>query len=296
MLRRLGASHQAIKEFGHRYRKTIVYTAFAAFLLGLYYTANALSLNLNDLDAKPFLIIVFFTQPLLILFSSIEYTLCGRAVDVEMSLRDSMYITLSASLANILPLPAGLLVRGGYLVQQGGKLGEVSRILLIAGTMWLAVAMTVSGAVISEPSISRIATILGAGMVLVLMAYVTYLNQLRIALGFFLVRVVMVAIFALQLKLCFAILGEVISFRASAVYVVSGIAGAVISIVPAGLGLTEAFGAFLAKLDGASPAFAYIVLSLNRFIGIAIVGLAFFLFVKKKSDFGRKLGNEKLDG
>jgi len=295
MLARLTSSYKSLKEIGQRHRKAIFYMAFAAFVIGLYFTSNALDLTFKDLELEPLLAIIFITQPLLILFNSLEFKLCGRAVGVDMSLRDSIYIGSSASLANILPLPAGLLVRGGSLVQRGGKMGLVSKILLVAGIMWMGVAMTLSGAAISGSSISLIVTILGVVMVLALMAYVTLISQFRIAFGFLLIRVIMVVIFAIQLKLCFAVLGESISFRGSAVYVVSGIAGAVVSIVPAGLGLTEAMGAFLAKLDGASPAFAYIVLSLNRLLGFATVGLTFFLFANVKSDFGLKTGYEKLD-
>jgi len=292
---RLTSSYRLIKEVGKLHRKTIFYMAFVAFVLGVYFTSNTLNLNFDDLVLEPLLVIIFLTQPLLILLNSLELKLCGHAVGVDMSFHDSIYIGSSASLANILPLPAGLLVRGSFLVQRGGNLGFVSKILLVAGIMWLAVSMILSGTVISESSISLTFTILGVAMVLALMAYITLISQFMIAFGFLLIRAVMVGIFALQLKLCFAVLGEVASFRDSAVYVVSGIAGAVVSIVPAGLGLTEAFGALLAKLDGASPAFAYIVLSLNRLIGFAMVGLTFFLFANVKPDFGRKMRYGKLD-
>jgi len=275
----------SLKTFGRRHRKIIFFIAFSVFILGLFVTGKALKLNPNDLVFKPLLLAIFLTQPLLIFLNSLEFKLCGHAVDVDVNIRDAVYVSCSASLANILPLPAGLLVRGGSLVQRSGDLGFVSKVLLVAGTMWMAVAMTVSGAVISEVFTSRIVTITGAGLLIALMAYITRISHFRIAFGFLVIRALMVAVLALQLKLCFAALGEIITLRGSAVYVVSGIAGAVVSIVPAGLGLTEAFGALLAKIDGASAALAYIVLSLNRLIGFSMAGVAFFLFAKVKSEF-----------
>jgi len=57
--------------------------------------------------------------------------------------------------------------------------------------------------------------------------------------------------------------------------------------IPAGLGIIEGFGALLAKMDGASSAQAYIVLSLNRLIGLALAGfsmIAFGKFLRLSSD------------
>ena len=113
------------------------------------------------------------------------------------------------------------------------------------------------------------------------MAYISRISDVRTAIGFFVVRSLMVALFAVQLKLCFAAIDYPITLLGASVYVASGIAGAVVSVVPAGLGIIEAFGAMLAKLDGASPALAYIVLSLSRFLGLALAGVSLLLFSKQ---------------
>ncbi|WP_026941677.1 hypothetical protein [Hellea balneolensis] len=274
--------YERMKAFGQRHRSSIFYMAFLAFILGLIVTVKALDIRLTDLTLLPLLAAIFLTQPLLVLFSSLEFKLCGAVTHVDIDLRDAIYVSSSASLANILPLPAGLLVRGGYLVDRGAKLGFAGKILFLAGLMWMTVAIAVSGAVITSLPGHLFIFILGLGLTVGVMAIISKLGSLKLALGFLIVRVFLVVILTVQLKLCFEIFSQFVTLRGSAVYVVSSLAGAVVSIVPAGLGLTEAFGSFLAKLDGASAAMAYLVLSLNRVIGIFVTGVFFFLFAKLK--------------
>lgn len=278
---------ERFKAFGHRRRRPILFLAFAGFLAGLVFAGGELTLRLDDLVLLPLIGAIFLTQPVLIFLNSLEFKLCGKAANAHISLRDSLYVSSSATLANILPLPAGLILRGGALIQRGGTLGFVSKVLLVAAMMWVAVALTVSGAVISGGLPARLISLIGGLSICFLLGYISRVSRPGIAFGFLLVRSLMVAILVLQLNLCFAALGEIVPLRNSAVYVVSGIAGAVVSIVPAGLGLTEAFGALLAKIDGASAAMAYVVLSLNRFIGLSMAGLTFFLFSNGGSGFAK---------
>lgn len=273
------------KAFGHRHRKAILLLASVAFLLGLFFAIQQLNLGREDINLRPLLIALFLTQPLLIFLNSLELKLCGHAARVQMKVLDSVYVSSSATLANILPIPAGLIVRGGALMQRGASLALVSKVLAAAGVMWMAVALTVSGTVISGGISAKLICLAGLILIAILMIYIARLSDIKIAAGFLIIRSLMVALLTIQLNLCFSVLGEIVSLRDSAVYVVSGVAGAVVSIVPSGLGITEFFGATLAKLDGASPSLAYVVLSLNRLIGLTLAGLSFLILSKSKSTF-----------
>lgn len=280
MLPRLAKIRQNLKEFGARYRIAIFLAALIFFVAGLVFTGKSLNLSAENFILLPLLIIVCVTQPLLILFNSLELKLCAQAVQTKFSLGESVFVSSSATVANILPLPAGLIVRGGALVRRGAGLAQVSKVLLVAAMMWVAVALTVSGAVIVQGGGALVVIAGGGAVIIALIAYIKKMSDIRTAIGFLVVRSLMVVLLAVQLKLCFAALGHVITLRGASVYVVSGIAGAVVSVVPAGLGIIETFGAMLAKLDGGSPALAYIVLSLSRFIGLAMAGLSLLLFSK----------------
>lgn len=278
MLTRLLTLRQTLKEFGRRHRIAIFSLALIGFIIGLIFTGASLNLSLDTIVSLPLLLVLCVTQPLLIFLNSLELKLCGQAVQVKLSLAESIFVSCSATLANILPLPGGLIVRGGALTQRGAALGRVSKVLLAAALMWAAVALTVSGAVLVQGSGAVLIAIGGLTFIIALMAYVSRMSDVRTAVGFLVVRSLMVALLAVQLKLCFAALNSTITLRGASVYVVSGIAGAVVSVVPAGLGITETFGALLAKLDEASPALAFIVLSLNRFIGLTLATVSIMIF------------------
>lgn len=278
MLDRLFTLRQSLKEFGERYRIIIFSLALIGFIIGLGLAGKSLNLSPDNIVFLPLVFILCVTQPLLILLNSLELKLCGQAVRVKLSLAESVFVSSSATIANILPLPAGLIVRGSALTQRGAALGQVSKVLFAAALMWVAIALTVSGAVILQGGGAVIFIAGGLIFTIALMGYINRMSDLRTAIGFFVVRSLMVALLAVQLKLCFAALDSAITLRGASVYVVSGIAGAVVSIIPAGLGVTEAFGTLLAKLDGASSALAFVVLSLNRFIGLTLATASVMTF------------------
>ena len=291
LLRGVDCYREQLRRFASRYRLPIFIAAALGFFTGLYVSFRHIDLDFNTLSYGPFLMVIFITQPLLIILNSFELKLCALASDAKMSLAESVYISNSATIANILPLPAGLVLRGAALIKGGGSLGLVGKVLLVAALMWITIAMMVSGAVIASGFISAIILALGLLAVILLTAYTARLCSFKIASGFLITRVFMVGIMAVQLQLCFAILGHTIGISGAAAYVVSGVAGAVISIVPAGLGIIEGTGALLAKLDGASPAQAYIVLSLNRIIGLGLAAISVVVFgcFQKRYIFGEEV-------
>jgi len=276
-----------LKDFGQRHRLIIFTLAIIIFFVGLYFSFRHIDINLSKYSYESLLIILLITQPLLIFMNALELNLCAVASDSKMTLRESVFVSSSATVANILPLPAGLVLRGAALVKGGGSLLTVSKVLLAAALLWVALAVTVSGAVIASGQLTLLIILAGGISIVLLTFYTARLSNLKTALGFLGVRSLLIIILIWQLQLCFAVLGEGVTLKDAAVYVVSGVAGAVISIVPAGLGIIEGFGALLAKLDGASSAQAYVVLSLNRLIGLALAGfsmIAFGKFLRLSSD------------
>jgi len=282
ILDNLAQFRDRLKAFAARYRLTLHIIASFVFFAGLYVSITYLDINLTKLSYGPLLIILFMTQPLLIFLNSLELKLCANASVAKMTIGESVHVSSSATIANILPLPAGLVLRGAALVKGGGGLNVVSKVLLIAALMWVAVAVTVSGAVIASGYLSLLVILLGSVAIVSLLFYASRLSDIKTAMGFLIIRALMVGILTLQLKLCFDVLGDSVSLNDAAVYIVSGVAGAVVSIVPAGLGIVEGFGAFLAKLDGASAPMAYVVLSLNRLIGLGLAGLTVLVLSRSR--------------
>ena len=64
----------------------------------------------------------------------------------------------------------------------------------------------------------------------------------------------------------------------SATFAVASVFGAIVAIVPAGLAVSEAMAAALAGFTVLSPATAFIVVALNRLVGLLVDGMVFSLF------------------
>jgi len=173
--------------------------------------------------------------------------------NVAFNLKINACARSSATIANILPLPAGLVLRAGALIKYGGKISVVSKVLLIAALMWVAIAVTVSGALIADGYFSAFVLMAGIAAISILVLYTLRLCNLKIALGFLAVRAALVAVLVVQLKLWFAVIGSDIALSDAAIYVVSGVAGAATSL-------------------------AFIVLSLNRLGGLALAAISIMIF------------------
>ena len=142
----------ALKAWSSRNRLLLFISAFVIFLIGLALSFNHLDLGQRDLTYISLLFVLIITQPILIILNSAELKLCASASKSQMSFRDSLYVSSSATVANILPLPAGLILRGAALVKGGATATMSAKILMIAALMWVAVALTFSGAAILGPA------------------------------------------------------------------------------------------------------------------------------------------------
>lgn len=264
--------YQQIKRWAQKNRLWILLLAACVFLGGIIIAVRYLGLNWSDISFGPVLIILLLTAPISACFNSFELRLCARATGNDIMFLDALRIVTTATIANILPVPASFAIRGAALVSAGATIGAAGRILFIAGLMWLSLASAVSGVAIFS---GALAILIGAGGLFgsfCLALWISKLSTVRIALGFILIRVIMLGILVVQLKLCFAAIGQLVSLPDAAVYAVSGVIAAVVAIVPAGLGLTEGFGALLAEIAGASPSAAFLSLSLNRIFALSVTG------------------------
>jgi len=57
------------------------------------------------------------------------------------------------------------------------------------------------------------------------------------------------------------------------IFTAAGTIGNAATIVPAGLGITEGIASALALLMGVSPAAAFLVVAVNRLIGLCVAGI-----------------------
>ena len=284
MYRHFQSIYGPVKDWAQQYRLWILALAAIVFVGSIGLAIKHLGVGFEDISLEPVLIVFLLTTPISACLNGLELRLCAKATGHDIVFFDALRVATTSTIANILPLPAGLALRGTALVSAGASVGAAGRILFIAGLMWLSLAFAVSGVALFSGALAVLAGLAGVLGSFCLALWISKLSNFRIALGFIAIRALMLTILVAQLKFCFVAIGSMVSFADAAIYAVSGIIAAVVAIVPAGLGLTEGFGALLAEIAGASPSAAFLALSLNRLLALIITGpIALLLHLRARS-------------
>ncbi len=262
-LARLGA-------WGRRHRALLLPAAAAAFVAGMVASVHNLRLTPGDLALVP-LALMAAAAPLSVLLNALELRLCARAVGRGLALGPAVTVTATATVANLLPVPASVAIRAGALVAAGAGVAATGRVILLAGVLWLAMAAAVSGLAFAPHHAAGLAVAAAAAAVAALLALdIRRRSDVATALGFVAVRAGLLAALVVRLWLSFMAIGAAAALADVAFYAVAGTAGTVVTVVPAGLGVSEGIAALMARTAGAAPAAAFLALGLNRVVGLLV--------------------------
>ncbi|HEX7235717.1 MAG TPA: hypothetical protein VF405_02075, partial [Gammaproteobacteria bacterium] len=224
-----------------------------------------------------FLLLSALAIPIAILVNAAETKLSATLAGTNLGWLQATHIGLVSSAANILPLPGGPLVRIGALKRAGASLlqGGVATTLIAAIGVGLAFTSAGAATVGAHPSVGMSCLAVGAvatGACAIalfrlrrswaLVAMVLVMKSVGIALGL------------LRMYWALASLGFVVSFTALFAFAVSDVAGSVVSIVPAGLGINEAVAALMAPLVAVPSTLAFLAVAINRVIALAVLAVA----------------------
>lgn len=214
-----------------------------------------------------------------ILLNAMEFRGQGRMLGHEIEWPDAIRISTLSSAANLLPLPGSIVVRTGSLTRRGSTLAQATATGLIAGVAWIGSAFATAG--FGAALLSQF-TLAGAGgsIALLLIALSRHLAR-RLDAGALVAWPALVTVeFALTLvsgaRFFFVIvaLGFDVSGGQALALTVSGAIASAAGIFPAGLGLREAMSAGVAALIDLPAAVGFVAASIDRVLGLAVLGLA----------------------
>jgi hypothetical protein len=263
-------------------RSGIVAAALLLFCGGIAWSVSQLAIDWSDLRWLDLALAFALLTPALWL-NALELQLCARATSNSLTLSQALAYSCSATLANLLPLPGGALVRGAALMKAGASLRDTGGIVFAAALLWLALAAAISALAISRSPAGialAAAGLIGAAATLI---WVWRRSGAGIACGFLAVRLMLLGLMIGRLSYCFGAIGAEVSLGDAAAYTVASVLGSAAGIVPAGLGVAEAIGAMLATLASASPAEAFLSLGLNRVIGLIGTALVVLCLIPRPS-------------
>ena len=267
-----------------RYRTTSPRTKRIAFtgavlliITGTVFSIQAHPEVMASLDWKPVLVVFALVVPAMILINVLVFIMTAALVGHRVEFGTALKITILGSLANMLPLPGGIAVRIAGLKTFGASWRESAAAMLCVTAIWAGVAFAFSGLWIvggdTAPNwIGAVFTSIGVlGLIGGLAIGRSIHGGLGVSLIIGVLKTVMVVTEALRFYFCLLALGVAAGFSQAAVFVVAGVVGSAVSLVPSGLGVRETVAAGLAPLVGLSVGSGFLAATLGWLLGLTMI-------------------------
>ena len=249
------------------------------FLGGAIWSIASLDLAPGDIAIGPLAILLAAIIPATLAYSAVNLMLMARAAGTDMTFADSLRTNVFASLAELLPVPGGAIVRSHALVKSGSKLSHSVELVVGFGLLWIACAAV--GAALSLQAASSAAlpvAVISALATLVITGWIAARFGFAVAMAALALRILGLGLMAVRVGLAFAAIGLAIDWSDTLAFTFAIIAGTASAIVPSGLGVSEGLAAIVAAPANVAPAGAFLAVALSRLLGLAVNAIAAGLF------------------
>lgn len=271
-----------------RVRAVLLVAAGVAVTVGLVLSVRALDLRPSDLRWWPLVVAAFVASPVTIALNAAELRLAttivvgrstGASEAAPMPWRTAIWTVVVATAANLLPLPAGAIVRVDAVRRAGARLGPAAVINLVAAGLWVAsgIGTAALASLGQRPGVAAIGLAVAAAgtVVSVLLArrsgvegWPRGVAQLAV------VELTTALVHATRLWLVLLALGVEVSWRQAVVLGAAAPLAAAAGVFPSGLGLAEGLTALLAPLAALPAAAGLLAAGLGRVVGLLATLLA----------------------
>lgn len=280
LLAKLTCLIDRVRHSRRRWQRPLLAFATAALIGGCGISIVNLDLRLSDLSIAPLMAIVLLIIPASIAYSALNMMLMGHAARVPFDFRLGVKVSVFAQVAELLPIPGGVIVRTAALVRAGGSTGRSAKLVIAFSLLWIACGAVGAGLALAGlgwPAHALTAT--GAASALVICGWLTARFGLQVAIAAAALRLLGVSLVAWRLMLAFAVIGVALPWLDSATFAFATILGSAASLVPAGLGVSEGLSALVAKPAGVAPAAAFLAAALSRLLGFGVNTLLALVYV-----------------
>ena len=263
-----------------------VATAIAAVV-----AVQRLELSVDDLRLGPLLLAALLLTPATILANAAELratAMASGAALEQVGWVRALRTVVLATAANLLPVPAGAILRVQVLRDAGAKLGAAAGVQLSAAAAWVGVSVVLAGGVLAilrpadtDPLIGVAAMVGGALVVALGLIGVrrTATTRPGAAAGWLLVvELATATVAALRLWLVLLGLGVTAGLGQAVVIATASPIAAAAGFFPGGVGLAELLSAIVAPLAGLEAAAGLLAVAVGRLLGLLVtVPIAFTL-------------------
>lgn len=251
-------------------------------MVGLVLSVRALDVQLADLRWWPLALAAVVASPVTIALNAAELRLAtgivvgGRAA---MPWRTAVWTVVVATAANLLPLPAGAIVRIDAVRRAGARLGPATAINLAAAGLWVAAGIGTAAVASlgSRPGVAAIGlavAVTGVAVSVVVAARSGVTGWRRGTVELAVVELATALVHATRLWLVLLALGVDVSWQQAVVLGAAAPLAAAAGVFPSGLGLAEGLTALLAPLAALPAAAGLLAAGLGRVVGLLATLLA----------------------
>ena len=142
---RLTSALHAGRSAARRRRVPLLVAGAGVLLAGSVVSVRALGLSWADVDARRVAVLFLLLSPLSLVLAAVALQLSARALGRRIGLADAFAVSVAGRVAEVLPIPAGAMVRGAALVRAGAGMGESAWIVGLAAALTLAMAASLAG-------------------------------------------------------------------------------------------------------------------------------------------------------
>lgn len=277
----------ALRRPSPRARRAVLFLATAGLGVGLVLAVRDQPDILSDLNGQLVALVALLGVPATTFANAASYLATARMVGGRPLLRSGVEIAILGSAANLLPIPGGAATRAGGLVSGGAPLGDAAWATFLTALVWMAATMLYAGAWMATLAVTPwlwASLLTAAGGTLVLAGYrVTRRSSPMLFVVLLGVQLGLVLTDHVRLYLCLHALGHPASLGQAAALTAGSVAGSVVGLAPAGLGIREGVSAALAPVVGMPAAFGILAAALNRAVALAVlVPVAFWLGARSR--------------
>ncbi len=272
-------------DFASRYRAIFLLLAVVLFLSGLVLSVRAINIGFGEVRILPLAVNLLLLSPLVLFLYAWGLQLTARTLSCRIDFRTAVFTTTMGMVAEVLPVPAGMVARATALVRAGATPLETAGVLSMNALLWLGLSAVAGSFALLQVSGAAGLLLLAAGLTGVLLSFRWLASRANARLMFVILvhRIASLLLIALRIGAAFLALQAYIPLPEAAFLASANALGSVSSVVPAGLGLGEALAALAAKAVALSPAIAFAAVALNRVLVLLVAGLCAVLMYRRKS-------------
>jgi uncharacterized membrane protein YbhN (UPF0104 family) len=232
---------------------------------------------------------------LLIPLNALEYAMSGQVAGTRVAFGEAVGVTVVASAFNVLPVPAGTVVRMRGLHRAGSATTTALVATGFVGLTWLSWGLVVGAVSLFVLGSAGFATLflgggiagLGAGWVMI--RHKSAATRRRLLLLTSLLELCFLVLGALRFYLVVVGIGVSVEPAQAVVLAVSSVLASTLGVIPGGLGVWEGVSAALAVLVSLPAAAGFLAAAILRVAGIVQYSLSALVLVAVRSRARRQI-------